>query len=160
MTHKVPFMINNDKLSPATHLLLETPAHHNIVFWRRRRRRKWDAESGVEKEGKTVRRFVKVIHSYLRKWLSDAAFVILEKGWARTRFPIDKIFKPFNTISGCPEGGKKAFLKGDTWLSLEVFIVSPQNQKKKKNHSGEKIVGNYSPHLETDLQSFFPLLIN
>ena len=101
VTHKVPFIVINDKLSPATHLLLETPAHHNSVS----ERGGGMLRRGGRKGGKTMRGSVKVIHSYLRKLLSDAAFVILDKGWARARFPIDKKFKPFNTsISGCPEG--------------------------------------------------------
>lgn len=64
VTHKVLLIDNNDKLSPATHLLflrlpVITASLHGKVG---------DAEEERERKGgKTVRGFVKVIHSYLRK---------------------------------------------------------------------------------------------
>lgn len=60
-------------------------------------------ENWEKNGGKTVRGFVKVIHSYLRKWLSDAAFVI--------RVSIDKIFTPFSAgLSGWEHAQKTLYL--------------------------------------------------
>lgn len=56
VTHRVLLVTNNDKRSPAAHLLLDTSGHHRSAG-------RWDAERGSE----TVRMLVKVIHSYLRK---------------------------------------------------------------------------------------------
>lgn len=71
VTHKVPLIANNDKLLPAAQLLWETCGHRRCTVCARGG---WDDEGG--KKGKITRVFVKVIHSYLRRRVCDAAFVI------------------------------------------------------------------------------------